>query len=157
MNDAEKAKRLIETNVHMTLATADADGKPWASTLFFAPDKDFNLYWVSAKAARHSSNVRARSQVGIVIFGQEPPTNSGGVYFDAEAVELESPADIDIAIAALHTRPQPDKFTIGSPAEVTGEASWRIYRAAPKEISLRADGVDTSSGQAITVRRPVLL
>ena len=32
------ARRIIDANSYMTLATADADGRPWATPVWFAPD-----------------------------------------------------------------------------------------------------------------------
>ena len=31
------ARRIVETNMYMTIATADADGRPWVSPVWFAP------------------------------------------------------------------------------------------------------------------------
>ena len=50
MDDASrKARRLIEATPHLTLATADASGKPWSNPVYFAHDQAFTLYWVSFK------------------------------------------------------------------------------------------------------------
>jgi uncharacterized protein YhbP (UPF0306 family) len=158
MGDAEIAKHLIESNEYMTLATADASGKPWVSTVFFTYDKHFNLYWVSAKDAQHSRNVKVRPQVGIVIFGPVPMADGlDGVYFDAEVAELEAEDELEEAITVLHTRPQVSKFTVHTRADVSSPAAWRIYRAAPQEISKRTISIDTVTGQAITVRTLIQL
>lgn len=154
MNSIEKVKHLIKKNDHMTIATANESGKPWISPVFFAPDKNFNLYWVSSRNALHSQNVRVRPEVAIVIFGSVPP-NGGldGVYIDAIAKELEDEHEVHLAMAALLERPQPPKFTIRSIIDVIDNAIWRIYKAKPINISKRAD--DVEDGQAITVREMI--
>lgn len=157
MNEVQRAVYVIEHNAHMTIATSDAVGKPWASTVFFVHDDAYNLYWVSSKHARHSINIRQRREVGIVIFGDVPERGVDGVYFDAEAIELDDHAAIEQATAILHARPQPDKFTVKGVNDVTGTAAWRVYKAKPLEISKRADTVDGDSGQAVTVRTQVQL
>ena len=139
----------------MTIATADVNGKPWVSTVGFSYDERFNLYWVSHKDHLHSRNVKARPQVGIVIFGPIPPDDMDGIYFDAEATELQDESDIKKGMEIMTKSEKSDKFIIHSIADVSGKACWRIYRATPKEITKRASAVDTSTGQAITVREPV--
>ena len=158
MTSNEQARYLIENNQHMTIATSDREGNPWVSPVFFAPDDDFNLYWVSSKQAQHSRNLRFRPQVSIVIFGTVPPDNRlDGVYIQAEASELHQRHDIATAMAVLALRPQPEKFTISRDSDVMGINTWRIYQAVPLEVTKRADAVDDWTKQAITVREPVNL
>lgn len=158
MSPTEKVKYLIENNTTMIIATANADGKPWISPVFFSYDDQFNLYWVSDKKAQHSASVRTRPQVGIVIVGAIPPEDyPDAAYFDAEAIELNNETDIKQGMTALAKRHQADKFVIKTPADASGDACWRIYKATYKEVSKREDDVDHDTGQAITVRMPVKL
>ena len=155
MTPSQRAKYLIENNQLMTVATADALGKPWISTVGYSYDEDFNLYWVSHKDHLHSMNVKSRPQVGIVIFGPITPNDMDGVFFEAEALELENENDIKKGIEVMTKTSQPHKFTIKSKSNVSGDASWRIYRAKPIEITKRANGTDPKTGQAITIRQLV--
>jgi hypothetical protein len=140
----------------MVVATANKNGKPWISPVFFSYDDKYNLYWVSDKSALHSQNIRLRPESGIVIYGRVTPAEHPvAAYFDATAVELDEINEIDSAIEALAKRQQDEKFVIKSAADVTGSACWRIYKATPKEISVRDDAVDPLTGQAITIRKPV--
>jgi nitroimidazol reductase NimA-like FMN-containing flavoprotein (pyridoxamine 5'-phosphate oxidase superfamily) len=54
----------------MTLGTADADGRPWVSPVFFAADGYRDLYWISSPAADHSRNLAVRPELSIVVFDQ---------------------------------------------------------------------------------------
>ncbi len=153
MNSLQKAKYLIENNEHMTIATADTLGKPWVSPVFFMHDDKYNLYWVSNKDALHSQNIKTRSEIAIVIFGQLQDNGVDGVYIDAIASELQDDIEINEAIRILAKRPQPTKFTIQSIVDVTGNAVWRIYKAIPIAVSKRADA--TIKGQAVTVRESI--
>lgn len=144
----------------MVIATADTDGNPWISPVFYMYDEGFNLYWVSDKSALHSKNIRSNPHVAISIFGPAPPEDESkihGVYVDAEARELTDETDVSRAAKIMQQRIQPDKFMIKSLADVTGNASWRIYKAVPKEISKRRDAIDEASGQTISVRETVIL
>jgi nitroimidazol reductase NimA-like FMN-containing flavoprotein (pyridoxamine 5'-phosphate oxidase superfamily) len=156
MNSIEKSKYIIENNNLMVISTANADGKPWISPVAFAYDESYNFYWVSSKDALHSDNVRNRPEVAIVIYGQMPDGGPDGVYVDAKASELVDLVEIQKGIQLFaEQRPQPAHFAAQSPADVTGDAAWRMYRAVPIEISKRANSV--SNGQTITIRELVQL
>lgn len=45
---------IVEANAFMTLATADADGLPWATPVWFAHVDCAEFLWVSRPEARHS-------------------------------------------------------------------------------------------------------
>jgi uncharacterized protein YhbP (UPF0306 family) len=51
----------------LTLATASEQGEPWAATVFFAADKNFNLYFVSDHRTRHGRDMAAGSQVAATV------------------------------------------------------------------------------------------
>ncbi|MES2971687.1 MAG: pyridoxamine 5'-phosphate oxidase family protein [Patescibacteria group bacterium] len=53
-------KYLASTNV-MQLATS-VDGRPWACTVHFYADDNFNLYWISTEARRHSQEIHLNSR-----------------------------------------------------------------------------------------------
>ena len=65
---AARARAMIDPNTYMTIASADAAGVPWASPVWFAHDQYTEFLWVSRPDARHSNNITARAEVGIVIF-----------------------------------------------------------------------------------------
>lgn len=155
MNSIERVQYIITNTSHLTLATADAEGNPWSSPVFFAPDANYNLYWVSSKDAIHSHNIAVRRRIGLSIIGDMPDGTRDGVYYKADAHELSDTSEISVAIAALARRPQPTKFMVQSDRDVLGEANWRIYQAAPLEIYKRRDA--EIDGQAVTVREPIPL
>ena len=106
---------------HMTVATADTSGKPWSSHVFFVPDHEFNLYWVSFIGAVHSANIRTRPQVAITLLGGPPDHEGNGVYIDAEACELNDESEAERAIQVLHRRQQKSKFMVNSPVRHPGK------------------------------------
>lgn len=50
----------------LTLATC-RDSLPWAATVFFASDADFNLYFVSDRRTRHAQDMAACPEVALAI------------------------------------------------------------------------------------------
>jgi len=65
---AAHARAIIDANLYLTLGTADPDGRPWISPVYFAPAGDREFSWVSATDARHSRHLTERPQVSMVIF-----------------------------------------------------------------------------------------
>ncbi|HEY3002866.1 MAG TPA: pyridoxamine 5'-phosphate oxidase family protein, partial [Kribbellaceae bacterium] len=83
------ARALIDANLYVTLGTADADGTPWVSPVYFATADYAEFYWTSADDAAHSRNIARRPQVSMVIFDSQVPTYHGrAVYLSATATEL---------------------------------------------------------------------
>src|SRR5690242_7901171 len=97
----EMARRVIDGNPYMTLATVEPDGSPRLSPVYFTPARYTDLYWVSSPDAHHSRNVLARPDVRIVIFDSSVAVgHAEAVYISARAREIpedELPAVIDEA------------------------------------------------------------
>src|SRR5215210_6421748 len=87
---AARAREIVDSNLYMTLATADGEGRPWASPVWFAHEGYAEFVWVSKPGARHSRSLAARPQVGIVIFDSTVGQGEAeAVYIEAEAEQLE--------------------------------------------------------------------
>jgi hypothetical protein len=117
----------------------------------FVPDPErYDLYWTSWREARHSENIRNHPNVAIVVYETQPGTDA--VYISAEAVELTDPSDIEHGIEVMARRSQPDRWVIKDISNVTGAGSWRIYRASPHTIEVRADA--EAGALPIVTRQP---
>src|SRR5690349_24703073 len=98
------ARSIIDANLYMTLGTADADGSPWATPVYFAHAEYREFLWISSPEARHSRNIAQRSRIGIVIFDSQVPINTGqAVYVEAQAHEL-SGEDLEHAVKTYSAR-----------------------------------------------------
>ena len=98
------AREILDTNRYMTLATADGDGRPWASPVWYAHEGYTDLLWVSRPGARHSRNLAVRPELAIVIFDSTVPEGSGqAVYVEALAEELDG-AEREQGIAVISRR-----------------------------------------------------
>jgi nitroimidazol reductase NimA-like FMN-containing flavoprotein (pyridoxamine 5'-phosphate oxidase superfamily) len=126
---AKTARAIIDANSYMTLGTADADGRPWATPVWFAPDGYTNFIWVSRPGTRHSGNVAARPQVGIVIFNSTVPVGQAeAVYVEAVATQIPV-AEVESAIAIFSAVLGTDGGRPWQMADVVGSADFRLYRA----------------------------
>ena len=59
----DAARRVLDGITYMTLATADAAGRPWATPVWFAERDLREFIWVSRFETRHSRNVTERPEV----------------------------------------------------------------------------------------------
>ena len=137
MSDAQdlaaNARSIVDANLYMVLATADAAGLPWASPVYFAPLGYRDLLWVSRPERRHSRNLAVRDAVSIVIFDSSVPINSGqavymaGVASEVAGDELEECVNVFSRRSVEHG---------GGPFEVSdvrAPAPLRLYRATVTE------------------------
>ncbi len=123
------ARELIAANRYMTLATADASGRPWISPVWFAPD-DGGFLWISRPDSRHSRNLAERPELALVIYDSTVlPAERQALYVEAVAEQLDGePRDVAVSRYSEHSVAQDlEPLTID---EVTGSGPFRIYRAS---------------------------
>ncbi len=130
------ARAIIDDNAYMTLATADTQGTPWATPVWYAHEAYTRFLWISRPGARHSQNLATRPQLGIVIFDSHSPIGTGqGVYLEAVAGEVPE-AEIGQAMAAFSRRSLAQGGKEFTPADVGPPASHRLYRATVSRLFL---------------------
>ena len=127
------AREIIDSNLFMTLATADAEGRPWATPVYFTPHEYREFFWMSEPGSRHSRNVAARPEVAIAIFNSQVlPGGARAVYVEAEAIELTDESDYERGVEIYNSRfPDPEKYNLRRFAseEMWPPAPFRLYRA----------------------------
>jgi nitroimidazol reductase NimA-like FMN-containing flavoprotein (pyridoxamine 5'-phosphate oxidase superfamily) len=133
----------------MTIATADTEGIPWVSPVFYVPDAGDALYWVSDGSARHSQNIRRNPTVAIVIYETD---RTDAVYITARAAELTDEAEVRHAMHVLQGKPQPDRWVVHDVPDVVGASPWRIYMATPERVEVRFEMV--KNGKVVVGREP---
>jgi nitroimidazol reductase NimA-like FMN-containing flavoprotein (pyridoxamine 5'-phosphate oxidase superfamily) len=137
---AATGRRLVEANRYMTLATADADGRPWASPVWYAPDGDAGFLWVSDPEARHSRNVAARPEVAIVIFDSTVPVGGAEALYCDAVVEQLADAALEEGIAAYSRHSEAGGATAWGLEDVSPPARHRLYRATVTSSSVLGPG-----------------
>ncbi len=129
------ARDLIDANLYVTLGTANGDGTPWVSPVYFATADYAAFYWMSAKDAEHSRNIAQRPLISMVIFdSQVPPYHGRAVYLTATATELAG----DDLVRALDIYPGPPSrdATGVDLTDVIPPSPYRMYRADVTEASV---------------------
>jgi len=136
----EVAERIVKANVYMTLATADGDGRPWPSPVWFAHDRLARFFWVSKPEARHSRNLDARPQVGIEIFDSTVGQGEAeAVYVEAEARRLEGEEE-ERAVEIFNRRSEALGWPTWTVENIRPPAALRVYAATASALFVLGPG-----------------
>lgn len=132
-------RELIDATLYMTLATADDDGSPWVSPVYFAPNGYSELYWVSVPDVTHSVNVARRPEVSIVVFDSRQRPGSGLAVYMSATASLVAEKELDHGLDIFNHRfPNPADYGLWgfTREEVEVPAAIRLYRATVSRHSM---------------------
>jgi uncharacterized protein YhbP (UPF0306 family) len=110
----------------LTLATAE--GRPWASPVWFAHEGYRDFLWVSRHEARHSRNVEIRPEVALVVFDSTAAPGAAAIYAEARGEEGAGD-EVERAIRTYSRRSEATRLAAWGAADVTAPARHRLYRA----------------------------
>jgi pyridoxine/pyridoxamine 5'-phosphate oxidase len=126
------ARRVIDSNQFMTIGTADDEGVPWVSPVWYAAVDYREFFWVSDPEARHSRNIAARPRVAIVLFDSHEAGGWKAVYISATAGEVTG-ADLERGIKLYNRRSVDRGLTEWTADDVRAPARRRLFRATASE------------------------
>jgi nitroimidazol reductase NimA-like FMN-containing flavoprotein (pyridoxamine 5'-phosphate oxidase superfamily) len=139
LDPAGLARTLVAENSYLTLATADADGIPWATPVWFAA-RDLDLFvWASKPGARHSLNLAGNPRVSLVIFDSSKPPGEGRALYVAADAELVDDEAFDEALAVYNARSVERGLAEWDRSKLREPARHRLYRAAAIEAFVLDD------------------
>jgi len=122
-------RAIVDANLYMVLGTADADGRPWATPVYFAHSEYREFLWVSKPGAQHSLNLEARAEASIVIFDSTVPISTGqAVYVSATAQEVGAEGRAE-ALEIFTRRSLSHGGREWTAEDVVAPARLRLYRA----------------------------
>lgn len=147
MNENEERAKTILTQIeYVTLATSSPEGNPWNVPVWAAFDEAYRFYWVSAKYAHHSQNIRANPRIALVVYDSTVPPGTGkGVYMEARAYELTESRECSHALACLRRRGWEHPPSLDM---VIGATLRGVYKAVPENIWISADDEHGLDGRA---------
>ena len=149
----EHARELLAANRYVNLSTADADGAPWATPVWFASEGLERLYWLSWPGARHSRLVEQRPEVALTVFDSTVvPHEGAAVYATARARRCRAD-ELDDALQIVNRRSLDDGLSAFTPEQVSGPARLRLYVAEVTEMWVLDQ--DAEVDQRVAVPRPV--
>jgi uncharacterized protein YhbP (UPF0306 family) len=119
--------RLLEQSSYCVLATADVQGEPWATPVFFAARDERELFWVSSPDSRHSRNIGVRPTIGITVFDSTAPIGRAeALYLEAHASTVEETLHAE-ALDVMNTK-LPSHQAL-APADLFPTGPLQPYRA----------------------------
>lgn len=127
------ARRIIDSNLYMTLGTADEAGRPWVSPVYFAVEGYTEFFWVSSPEAKHSRNIADRSEVSIVIFDSTVPANTGEAVYMSAMAEAVGGGDVERGIDIFSRRSVQHGAGTWTKDDVAAPERLRLYRAIATE------------------------
>ncbi|MFL5921824.1 MAG: pyridoxamine 5'-phosphate oxidase family protein [Gaiellaceae bacterium] len=149
------ARTIIDSNRYMALGTADEDGRPWVSPVWFASEDYLHFHWVSSPDARHSRNLATRPEVAIAIFDSTVPVGGAqAAYMSGRAEELTG-AELERGIEVFGRLSEADVGRRWGLDDVQAPALFRLYRAAVSEHYVLIPGRDPEHGTGVDRREPV--
>jgi hypothetical protein len=131
---AATARKIIDKNRYMVVATADTTGQPWPSPVYFAHRDYREFFWISDPAAVHSQNLLERREVGIAIFDSRSKINTGqGVYILGVAQELPA-HEVGEGIEVFSERSVGHGGSKMTAEDVREPSKHRLYQATAEAI-----------------------
>jgi hypothetical protein len=148
-----KVQKVITDIKFMNLATITEVGKPWNTPLYFAFDKDMNIYWMSWHKNIHSINISKNPDSFITIYDSTVVPNTGkafGVYFEGKTKQLKNVKEMLVAIKLLYSR---GKINAKDIMYFMKKFPQRLYKFTPEKCWV--NGTDNQNEKRVDVRREV--
>lgn len=123
------ARALLEANSYVVLGTADADGRPWVTPVWFAPDGLDRLFWLSWPGSRHSRLVEQRSEIALTVFDSSVEPNQGAAFYATARAGRCRDDEIDEGLQVVNRRSGARGIDRTSRAQVSGPARLRLFVA----------------------------
>ncbi|MHA3704582.1 GNAT family N-acetyltransferase [Jatrophihabitans sp. YIM 134969] len=145
--DPAQLHRVLDRTRYLVLGTADEDGRPWVSPVFFAALEDHQVCWVSGPDRRHSRNIAVRPATALTIFDSTVPVGlAEAVYADAES-RPAVPHEMASALAALNARLPAAKQL--SAADLAPDGPLVVYVAVVTRWYVLVRGGDPTFGNQL--------
>lgn len=139
IDPARLARALVAENAYLTLATADADGAPWASPVWFAASGLDLFVWASKPGARHSRNIAENPRVSLVVFDSSRAPGGGSAFYVSATAELVDDIGFAEALAVYNERSLAHGLREWDAANLRSPAKHRLYRAVALEAFVLDD------------------
>jgi hypothetical protein len=125
----EHARTVLDGTCYAVLATADADGTPWATPVWLAHDGLDRLYWLSWPGSRHSQLIEARPVIALTVFDSHAVPNEGTAFYATAQARRCPDERLDGGLRILNRRLE--AYGIGgfTRERITGAARLRLYGA----------------------------
>lgn len=126
-NKIQRARELLNTSRHISIATVNEDGSPHNSPVRFLYDPTLeNIYWGSHPESMHSKNIVRTGKIFAAFFDR---TERGGLYIKGENAHELSGKELATALAihnSFRTKEGSDTLEL---SYYTGDSPQRMWGA----------------------------
>ena len=123
------ARAVLDGTCYAVLATADADGKPWATPVWFAHDELDRIFWLSWPGSRHSELLARRPDVALTVFDTRAVPNEGTAFYATARAGQCREDQLDEGLEVVNRRSSAQGLGEVTREGVTGDARLRLYVA----------------------------
>jgi hypothetical protein len=120
---------VIDAAKYVSLGTADADGRPWVTPVYFAHSGYREFYWLSAPGATHSRNLAVRPELSLMVFDSQTPIGAAQAVYMAATGSMPDGDGAGPAIEIFSRRSVGHGGRPWALSDVDGSARLRLYRA----------------------------
>lgn len=132
-DNAAHARAILDDTCYAVLATADADGTPWATPVWFAHDDLSRIFWLSWPGSRHSRLIEQRPEIALTVFDTGAVPNQGTAFY-ATATARRCPDDqLDDGLDIVNRRSRAQGIGEFPRERLTGASRLRLYVAEVTE------------------------
>ena len=123
------ARALLEDNSYVVLATADPDGRPWVTPVWFAPDGLDRLYWLSWPGSQHSQLVEQRPEIALTVFDSSVAPYEGAAFYATANAEQCPDDELAEGLTIVNRRSVRQGLDAWTVDRVSSPARLRLYVA----------------------------
>lgn len=131
----ELTKKHLKT-VHMMQIATLSDKQPWCCTVYFVPDEELNLYWISKPDRRHSEEIHKHQEVAAAIPIKHVPGKAVvGISLEGDAFLVKD----DTKEVKMAARLYADRYKTGEKWYrnfIAGKNPHKLYRLSPRLMVL---------------------
>lgn len=131
------AKKIIEHNQYMIIATADND-EPWISPVAYAQDENYIFYFVSMPDSKHILQILKNKRVAVAVFDSHQEWGEGlGLQIEGEVSEVTL-TELPHAMTVYFTRKNPYVKIPGAFGKglknLLKQKRYKMYKFTPKKV-----------------------
>jgi len=123
------ARSILDGTSYVVLATADADGTPWATPVWFAHDHLDRIYWLSWPGSRHSQLIEQRSDIALTVFDSTARPHEGTAFYATAHAGQCPEAQLAEGLRVVNRRSLGQGLDELTRERVTGKSRLRLYVA----------------------------
>ena len=154
-----RAKELIHTSKHISLATTNVDGSPHNSPVrYYYDEKLEHIYWGSNTEALHSQNILRTGQIFAVLFDR---IEFGGVYIRCEDGHILDGKELEVGLEIVNTAREKEGQQKINPDHYSGGSVLKLWSAKITNLWINTPVRDANGSilrdERVELERSILL